>query len=269
MYSNVRIVMMNTSHPGNIGAVARAMKNMGLAELCLVAPKSFPDIVAERRAAGAKDILANTKVVETFDEAIEGCVSVIGTSARGRKIPWPVMNPRDCAAKVREYALMAQKSGEFGRNGEEHGNKVAIVLGREDRGLSNDELQRCNYHVHIPTNPHYSSLNVAMALQVVAYELRMDFLLHSGLGDAKQASCTLSPENEGWDEPLATTEEVEGLIGHLEDVMIKTEFFDPDNPRQLIPRLRRLFQRSRMDKIEVNIVRGFLNTVLKAIGDKR
>ena len=264
MYSNVRIVMMNTSHPGNIGAVARAMKNMGLAELCLVSPKSFPDIVAERRAAGAKDILANTRVVNTFDEAIEGCVSVIGTSARGRKIPWPVINPRDCAAKVREYALIPTGSGEPG-----HENKVAIVLGREDRGLSNDELQRCNYHVHIPTNPDYSSLNVAMALQVVAYELRMDYLLYSGLGDVKQAACTLSPEDEGWDEPLATSGEVEGLMGHLEEVMIKTEFFDPDNPRQLIPRLRRLFQRSRMDKIEVNIMRGFLNTVLEAMGDKR
>ena len=264
MYSNVRIVMMNTSHPGNIGAVARAMKNMGLGELCLVSPKSFPDIVAERRAAGAKDILASANVVDTFDEAIEGCVSVIGASARGRKIPWPVMNPRDCAAKVREFALLAQ-----GDTDQAQQNKVAIVLGREDRGLSNDELQRCNYHVHIPTNPEYGSLNVAMALQVVAYELRMDYLLYSGLGDAAQATCTLSPEDDGWDEVLATSGEVEGLIGHFEDVMIKTEFFDPDNPRQLIPRLRRLFQRSRMDKIEVNIMRGFLNTVLKTINDKR
>ncbi|WP_250658510.1 RNA methyltransferase [Alkalimarinus coralli] len=264
MYSNVRIVMMNTSHPGNIGAVARAMKNMGLAELCLVSPKSFPDIVAERRAAGAKDILAATKVVDTFDEAVEGCVSVIGASARGRKIPWPVMNPRDCAEKVREFALSAEQV-----IGKENQNKVAIVFGQEDRGLSNEELQRCNYHVHIPTNPEYGSLNVAMALQVVVYELRMDYLLYSGLGDGKQTSSTLSPEDEGWDEVIATSEEVEGLMGHLEQVMIKTEFYDPDNPRQLIPRLRRLFQRSRMDKIEVNIMRGFLNTVLKAIKDKR
>jgi tRNA (cytidine32/uridine32-2'-O)-methyltransferase len=264
MYSNVRIVMMNTSHPGNIGAVARAMKNMGLDELCLVSPKSFPDIVAERRAAGAKDILANTKVFDTFDEALSGCVAVIGASARGRKIPWPVMNPRDCAEKVREFAMLPQQGGDQASQ-----NKVAIVLGREDRGLTNDELQRCNYHVHIPTNPEYGSLNVAMALQVIAYELRMDYLLFSGLGDIKQAACTLSPEDEGWDEVLATSDEVEGLLGHLETTMIKTEFFDPENPRQLIPRLRRLFQRSRMDKIEVNIMRGFLNTVLKTINDKR
>ncbi len=263
MYSNVRIVMMNTSHPGNIGAVARAMKNMGLGELCLVSPKSFPDIVAERRAAGAKDILANARVVDTFDEAIEGCVSVIGASARGRKIPWPVMNPRDCAAKVREFASLSS-----GDTGQTHQNTVAIVLGREDRGLSNDELQRCNYHVHIPTNPEYGSLNVAMALQVLAYELRMDYLLYSSMGDASQAACTLSPEDSGWDEALATSDEVEGLIGHLENVMTKTDFFDPDNPRQLIPRLRRLFQRSRMDKIEVNIMRGFLNTVVKGISAK-
>ena len=254
MYTNVRIIMMNTSHPGNIGAVARAMKNMGLADLWLVSPKSFPDIVAERRASGAKDILANAVVVDTFDEAINSCVTVIGASARGRKIPWPVMNPRDCAKKVREIA-----------NSSSDNKTVAIVLGREDRGLTNDELQRCNYHVHIPTNPDYSSLNVAMALQVVAYELRMDYLLYSGLGDIAETASTLSSEDDGWDEDSATVSDVEGLVAHLEEVMTDVEFFDPENPRQLIPRLRRLYQRCSMDKIEVNIMRGFLTAITKAI----
>ena len=254
MYTNVRIIMMNTSHPGNIGAVARAMKNMGLTDLWLVSPKSFPDIVAERRASGAKDILANATVVDTFDDAISTCVSVIGASARGRKIPWPVMNPRDCAEKVREIAVSSSDN-----------KTVAIVFGQEDRGLSNDELQRCNYHVHIPTNPDYSSLNVAMALQVVAYELRMDYLLYSGLGDISETTSTLSSKDNGWDEDAATINEVEGLIQHLEEVMTNVDFFDPENPRQLIPRLRRLYQRSSMDKIEVNIVRGFLTAITKAI----
>lgn len=253
MYSNVRIIMMNTSHPGNIGAVARAMKNMGLTDLWLVSPKSFPDIVAERRASGAKDILGNATVVETFDEAIDDCVSVIGASARGRKLPWPVMNPRDCAEKVRSFAKSSSDN-----------KMVAIVFGQEDRGLSNEELQRCNYHVHIPTNPDYSSLNVAMALQVVAYELRMDYLLYSGLGDVSETTSTLSPEDDGWDEQAATVDDVEGLVQHMEKVMTDVDFFDPDKPRQLIPRLRRLYQRCSMDKIEVNIMRGFLTAITKA-----
>ncbi len=254
MYSNVRIIMMNTSHPGNIGAVARAMKNMGLTDLWLVSPKSFPDIVAERRASGAKDVLANATVVDTFDEAINSCVSVIGASARGRKIPWPVMNPRDCAEKVRGFAKSSSDN-----------KTVAIVFGQEDRGLTNDELHRCNYHVNIPTNPDYSSLNVAMALQVVAYELRMDYLLYSGLGDITETAPTLSSGDEGWDEDAATVSDVEGLVKHLEGVMVDVDFFDPENPRQLIPRLRRLYQRCSMDKIEVNIMRGFLTAVTKAI----
>ncbi len=258
MYNNVRIVMMNTSHPGNIGAVARAMKNMGLSELYLVSPKSFPDIVAERRAAGAKEILASAKVVETFDEAVVGCVSVIGASARGRRIPWPVMNPRDCAAKVREFARLPSEKKE-----------VAIVFGQEDRGLSNEELQRCNYHVHIPSNPDYGSLNLAMAVQVITYEIRMDYLLNSDEERQSELSSMLAPGDEGWDEEIATTEEVEGLIQHMEQVMIDVEFQNPENPRHLVPRLRRLYQRCRMSKIEVNIMRGFLKSLTKALNSAR
>lgn len=258
MYNNVRIVMMNTSHPGNIGAVARAMKNMGLSELYLVSPKSFPDIVAERRAAGAKEILASAKVVETFDEAVVGCVSVIGASARGRRIPWPVMNPRDCAAKVREFARLPSEKKE-----------VAVVFGQEDRGLSNEELQRCNYHVHIPSNPDYGSLNLAMAVQVITYEIRMDYLLNSDEERQSELNSMLAPGDEGWDEEIATTEEVEGLIQHMEQVMIDVEFQNPENPRHLVPRLRRLYQRCRMSKIEVNIMRGFLKSLTKALNSAR
>ena len=164
------------------------------------------------------------------------------------------MNPRDCAEKVREIAKSSSDN-----------KTVAIVFGQEDRGLTNNELQRCNYHVHIPTNPEYSSLNVAMALQVVAYELRMDYLLYSGLGNIDETTSTLSSKDDGWDEEAATINDVEGLVQHLEEVMTNVDFFDPDNPRQLIPRLRRLYQRSSMDKIEVNIIRGFLTAITKAI----
>ena len=157
--SAICIVLVNTSHPGNIGAVARAMKNMGLVELRLVAPACFPAEEANWRAVAASDVLESALVVDTLAEAIGDCQLVIGTSARGRRIPWPVLDPRHCA----EQALRAA-----GRE-----QRVAFVFGREDRGLTNEELQQCNLHLHIPTHEDYTSLNLAMAVQIVAYELRM------------------------------------------------------------------------------------------------
>ncbi len=251
MYQQVRIVLMNTSHAGNIGAVARAIKNMGFCQLWLVSPTDFRNDVAMGRASGAVDILDGAQVVNSFAEAVEGCVAVFGTSARGRRIPWPVMNPRDCAAKVQDLIAAddAQRS-------------VAVVFGQEDRGLSNEELQRCNYHVHIPSNPDYSSLNLAMAVQVVLYELRMHDLLQGEKGGSQLAP-TCSPADPGWDEAVASVNEVEGFISHFEQAMIATGFLDPDNPRQLMTRIRRLFQRAHMDRMEINIMRGFFKEVLK------
>ena len=152
-FDNIRVVLVNTSHPGNIGGAARAMKNMGLSRLYLVAPKEYPADRAVWRAASALDVLDNAIVVETLDEAIGDCGMVVGTSARGRRIPWPLMHPRACGERV------WQESAE---------HDVAIIFGREDRGLTNDELHKCTYHVHIPSNPEYSSLNLAAAVQVAS-----------------------------------------------------------------------------------------------------
>ena len=152
-FANIRIVLVNTSHPGNIGGAARAMKNMGLSRLYLVAPQEYPSDKAVWRSAGATDVLDDAVVVETLDEAIAGCSLVVGTSARERRIPWPLLDPRQCGESVWAEA---------------GSHEVAIVFGREDRGLTNDELQKCHYHVAIPANPDYSSLNLAMAVQILA-----------------------------------------------------------------------------------------------------
>ncbi len=258
MFQSVRVVLMKTSHPGNIGAVARAMKNMGFSNLTLVNPKIFPSDVAFQRSSGASNILDKASVVSSLDEALQGCSMVVGASARNRKITWPVLNPRDCAEKLIGFA--SQKREETGQ--------IAILFGQENNGLSNDELQRCNYHVNIPSNPEFSSLNLAMAVQVILYELRMCFLLQASQAqplDGAQVVSVLSPLDQGWDEPAADVADVERFFVHLEQAMVETEFHDPENPRQLMTRMRRLFQRAQLDKMEVNILRGFLTSILTSI----
>ena len=229
---SVRIVLVNTSHPGNIGAVARAMKNMGLRDLCLIAPERFPHGQARAMAANAVDVLEQARVVETLDEAINDCHLVIGTSARERSIPWPLLDARECADKV-----WSEKS-----NG-----KIAILFGREDNGLTNEELQRCNYHLHIPTSEEYGALNVASAAQIVCYELRMRLL----------ASSEKAAE-QPWDVEFATAQEVELLFKHFEEALVEVKFLDLKAPRQLMTRLRRLYNRVRLDHMEVQMLRGML-----------
>ncbi|MDY6840207.1 MAG: tRNA (cytosine(32)/uridine(32)-2'-O)-methyltransferase TrmJ [Pseudomonadota bacterium] len=248
----IRIVLVETSHSGNIGAVARAMKNMGLDNLWLVNPCSFPDEASYARAAGASDVLDNARVVSSLDDALADCILVMGASARGRKVPWPVCAPPEAAAA----AVGHTESG-----------PVAMVFGRENHGLSNDELQRCHYHVHIPSNPGYSSLNLAMAVQIMCYELRMYYLRNlEGGGESPYLSSMTRPGDEGWDVPPAKVHDVEGFFGHLEQVLIDIDFHRLENPRQLMTRLRRLFQRARLDRMEVNILRGILTAVQKSAG---
>ncbi len=242
--SNARIVLINTSHPGNIGAVARAMKNMGISDLCLVAPQQYPHERAVWRAASAVDILDNATVVETFEEAIADCGLVVGTSARGRRIPWPLVNPRVCAEKI--VPELPQ-------------HKVALVFGREDRGMTNEELQRCNLHVNIPTSEAYSSLNLGMAVQVLCYELRMAAIADSLTAD----------EMAEWDTRLATNDEVERLFTHLEQTLIDMEFLKPEAPKQLMNRLRRMYSRIRLDDLEVQMMRGILSTTQKWVQKAR
>jgi len=240
--AKIRIVLVNTSHPGNIGGAARAMKNMGLAELYLVEPREYPAPRAVWRAAGARDVLANAKIVGSVDEAIKDCGLVIGTSARERRIPWPLINPRECGDKIWQEAKSHQ---------------VALLFGREDRGLTNSELQKCHYHVHIPSNPDYSSLNLATAVQVLSYEIRMASLARK---DGKL------PEMNEWDQPLATADELELFHAHLATTMADLKFYDPDNPKQLLTRMRRLFNRTRMDKMEVSMLRGLLSAAQRKRG---
>ncbi len=234
---NIRIVLVNTSHPGNIGGCARAMKNMGLDRLYLVEPKRFPDHEADWRAASAQDVLQGAVVTSTVEEAVADCHFVVGTSARGRRIPWPLLDPRGCAPQIATAA----------ENGD-----VAILFGREDRGLTNEELQQCNLHLNIPTSEVYSSLNLAMAVQIVCYELRLL------VGEELSASGT-----DQWDAPFTSRDEAERFYVHLEQTLVDIEFLNPAAPRQLMTRLRRLFNRVRLDEMELNILRGMLTQTQK------
>lgn len=238
LLDNIRIVLVNTTHPGNIGGVARAMKNMGLRQLYLVAPKEYPSERAEWRASNALDVLSGATVVASLDEAIADCGLVIGTSARERRIPWPLFTPRECGERSVQEASQ---------------HPVAIVFGREDRGLTNEELHKCHYHVHIPSNPEYSSLNLAAAVQVVAYELRMTCLLNQQEGQPVHF--------DDWDMPPAKSEALENYYEHLEQTLQKLDFIQADNPRQTMTRLRRLYNRVRLDEMELAIMRGMLTAV--------
>ncbi len=230
---SIRIVLVGTTHPGNIGASARAMKNMGVSDLVLVNPSHFPHKEATARASGAEDVLDRATVVESLRDAIKDCVFVAGASARSRSIDWPCMGPRDCAVKM----IAESQQG-----------TVAAVFGPEQSGLNNADLDLCDTLLTIPTDPQFSSLNLAMAVQVVTYELR-----------AARASGDLPAYESA--APLATSEEFEHFYVHLEQVLIDARFLDPDNPRHLMRRLRRLFIRARPDKNEVNILRGFLSAI--------
>ncbi|MFK8329333.1 tRNA (cytosine(32)/uridine(32)-2'-O)-methyltransferase TrmJ [Pseudomonas sp. BJa5] len=244
MLQNIRVVLVNTSHPGNIGGAARAMKNMGLSRLVLVDPLDFPSPEADARASGADDVLAGTQVVATLEEALVGCNLVLGTSARDRRLPWPLVDPRECGTKVIEQAAQ--------------GMEIALVFGREHAGLTNEELQRCHFHVHIPSNPDFSSLNLAAAVQVLAYEVRMAWLAVEG-----QAPKVQKPE--AGSEELATMDEMELFYEHLEKTLVEIGFLDPQKPKHLMPRLRRLYGRSAVNRSEMSILRGILTETQKVV----
>ena len=238
LLNSVKVVLVGTTHPGNIGATARAMKNMGILDLALVEPKEFPSDVATFRSKAAKDILEKASVHTSLEEAISECELVVGTSARGRTVPWPVLNPREAAEEMHKSSL----------NG-----KVAIVFGREDRGLTNEELGLCNFHVHIPSDPEYSSLNLSQAVQILAYEIRLSYLQDRHVN------------KEYWDVELANNEQTERLINHMDELMQEVDFYDVENPRKLLVRVRRFFKRSKIDVMEANIFRGLFATNQKKL----
>lgn len=237
MLENIRIILVNTSHPGNIGAAARAMKNMGLTKLVLVDPVDFPSFEAYSRAAGADDVLADARVVKTLAEAVSGCIWVMGTSARERSVQWPMLLPRECA----EASLRQAEQGE-----------AAIVFGRERTGLSNEELELCHALVNIPTNPDYSSLNVAAAVQVLCYELRLAAL--ASATSIEVVSSELAAKHV--DDVPATADQVDGMYQHLYQMLEAVNFFGTHHPEIIMRRLKGLFNRAHLTKREVRILRG-------------
>lgn len=228
----MRIVLVGTTHPGNIGASARAMKTMGLEQLVLVAPQHYPSAEATARASGADDMLYRARIETSLAAALAECTLVMGASARRRGLSGPELTPRQAACELLQVAARAP---------------VALVFGRESSGLSNDELDRCHHLVRIPANPDYSSLNLAAAVQVLAYELRLAALASQALTPAP-----VSP---------APAAETEHFYAHLQQVLLAIGFLNPANPRHLMRRLRRLFNRARPDQTEVNILRGILTAV--------
>jgi len=235
MLDKVRIVLVGTTHSGNIGSVARAMKTMGLSRLYLVDPQCEVDGQASALAAGASDVLRDVSIVQTLGEAIADCNLVAGTSARSRTLPWPMLSPRELGEK----AQLESQAGE-----------VALVFGRERSGLTNEELQQCHFHVCIDANPEYSSLNLAQAVQILCYEVRMAFLAATPVAD----------------EPLPAyppAEAMEGFYNHLEQALDHSGFLIKAHQGKVMEKLRCLFNRSRPDEHELNTLRGILSSILR------
>ncbi|MDR3300248.1 MAG: RNA methyltransferase [Candidatus Accumulibacter sp.] len=237
--SRVRIVLSNPSHPGNIGAAARAMKTMCLSRLYLVRPKKFPDPDAVARAAGGGGVLARAVICATLDEALSGTVFAAALSARRRNLGPEHLQARDAAPLILEMA----GSGD-----------VALVFGNETAGLSNDEVQRCQRTVFIPANADYTSLNLGAAVQLLCYELR----LAACAGRPPEATKTVP-----FSSPPADSDDLERFYAHLERVMVSTGFLDPTQPKRLLPKIRRLYARAALERDEINILRGILDAVEK------
>lgn len=270
MLNNIRIVLVETSHNGNIGSVARAMKTMGITKLYLVNPKANIDSHAVALAAGASDIIGDAKIVSSLDEAISGCELVIATSARSRSLDWPILTPREAGTKIVEESQRAE---------------IAVVFGRERSGLTNHELQQCHYHLAVDTNPEYSSLNLAMAVQIVCYEIRTNWLLNHSAAEisdvastSKQMIDTIQDISGQLDEPhtkkvkkefdiYPPVEDLERFYQHLESVLQKSHFIRKSHPGQIMSRLRRLYARARPNLQELNILRGILASVEKFMPD--
>jgi len=233
----INIVLVETSHPGNIGSVARAMKTMGLSRLSLVNPKDFPSGDANALSGNARDVLDAAIIYPNLDAAIKESTFVYATSARNRSINWPTVNPEEAADRILDQVA---------------GNKeISIIFGREDRGLTNEELQLANFHLEIPANPDYPVLNIAMSVQIVTYELFKNR--------------NTSQDREWRDYPEINSEDLQRLIDHFVETSIDLEMIDPKNPSQIIARIKRMFSRLQPDSMEGNYLRGFLTAVNKRL----
>ena len=239
MLNNIHIVLVNTTHPGNIGAAARALKTMGLSHLSLVQPKFFPDPEATARASTAVDILESAQVYPSLDAAIADCSIIIGASARRRSVEVPILTPRETAEWIQQNY--------------QH-QRVALLFGRERDGLTNEEMDRCQRLVTIPANPEYSSLNIASAVQVLCYELRV-------------ASLNTQLVQEVEEEPRATAKELADLYQHLEETLLDIKFLNPKGPSQVFRKLQRMFQRNNLSSLEVRMLRGILKHMQESVED--
>ena len=233
----INIVLVETSHPGNIGSVARAMKTMGLSRLSLVNPKDFPSGDANALSGNARDLLDAAIIYPNLDAAIKESTFVYATSARNRSINWPTVNPEEAADRI-----LDQVAGD---------KEISIIFGREDRGLTNEELQLANFHLEIPANPDYPVLNIAMSVQIVTYELFKNR--------------NTSQDREWRDYPEINSEDLQRLIDHFVETSIDLEMIDPKNPSQIIARIKRMFSRLQPDSMEGNYLRGFLTAVNKRL----
>ncbi|CAM2146731.1 tRNA Cm32/Um32 methyltransferase [Pararobbsia alpina] len=245
-FTSTRFVLVEPSHPGNVGSAARALKTMGFARLVVVRPKVahvHEDPEACAMASGADDVLANTHIVDSLEDALSGVHWSLALSARPREYGPPVLTPRTAAERAVPIVAGGQQ-------------EIALVFGNERVGLSNADVERCSGIVHIPANPAYSSLNLAQAVQVLAYELRMAF---QAQGHAQHASPAIVDPDAS---PLAASEDVERMFVHLENALVSIDFLDPANPKKLMPRLRRLFARTGLSREEVHILRGIAKHIL-------
>ena len=233
----INIVLVETSHPGNIGSVARAMKTMGLSRLSLVNPKDFPSGDANALSGNARDVLDSATIYSSLEEAIKQSTFVYATSARNRSINWPTVNPEKATDQITE-----QIAGD---------KEISIIFGREDRGLTNEELQLANFHLEILANPEYSVLNIAMSVQIVTYEL----FKHRNK----------SEDREWRDYPEINSEDLQRLINHFVETSIQLDLIDPKNPSQIIARIKRMFSRLQPDSMEGNYLRGFLTAINKRL----
>lgn len=239
MLDNIRIILVSPSHPGNIGAAARAMKTMGLQHLSLVNPcDDFPSQTATAMAAGADDILRQAQIHDSLDAALADCQLIIGTSARLRQLPVSMLNPEQCATLSMQYAGQ---------------QKVAIIFGREHAGLTNEELNRCQYHVHIPSVEDFSSLNLAASVQLISYELR---------------KATLEPTAIEAIDELASDQEVQLYYQRLENLLLDLDFIKRSSPKKIMQRLRRLYNRTKIEKTEIDLLLGILTTLERKLPHK-
>ena len=252
IHDSVRFVLVEPSHPGNIGAVARAIKTMGFSRLVLVNPKRFPDLEATARAAGADDVLENCQVVTSLEAAISDCAYVLGTSVRDRQISWPIATPKQTAEKLSKQILEHEKKQPL---------EVAILFGRERTGLENHELDHAQWQIRIPANDKYNSLNLASAAQIIAYEMHCAFAKDSeGIPDTQVKACLDAAELTGVQERqrLATHTEMQGFYAHLEQTLLQLDFIKTNPPTKLLRKIIRLYNRSHVSFEELQILRGML-----------